>query len=118
MAVFANSDGWSFLLGRLMNKPLSHRETDGLLRAALYRLESRPEAAYTVVDQAVKASGELASGVFKGLVNGVLRNYLRQRESLLSALANDEVARYQHPRWWLERLRRGLPAAVGRDRCR
>lgn len=98
-----------FLLGRLMSKPLSHRETEGLLRAALYRLESRPEASHTVVDQAVKASGELASGVFKGLVNGVLRNYLRQRESLLSALANDEVARYQHPRWWLERLRRGWP---------
>jgi len=98
-----------FLLGRLMSKPLSHRETYGLLRAALYRLESRPEAAHTVVDQAVKASGELASGVFKGLVNGVLRNYLRQRESLLSALASDEVARYQHPRWWLERLRRAYP---------
>jgi 16S rRNA (cytosine967-C5)-methyltransferase len=48
----------------------------------------------------------LAGGVFKGVVNGVLRNFLRQRESLLLALAQDEEANYQYPRWWLSRLRR------------
>lgn len=99
-----------FILGRLMSKPLSHPETYALLRAALYRLETRPEASHTVVDQAVKAAGELAGGVFKGLVNGVLRNYLRKREMLQAAMATDEVANYQHPRWWLERLRRRWPA--------
>lgn len=98
-----------FILTRLMSKPLSHRETYALLRAALYRLETRPEAPHTVVDQAVKAAGELAGGVFKGLVNGVLRNYLRQQASLLAAMAADEVACHQHPRWWLERLRRRWP---------
>lgn len=99
----------AFILGRLMNKPLSHPETYALLRAALYRLETRPESSHTVVDQAVKAAGELAGGVFKGLVNGVLRNYLRQRETLQAELAKDDVATYQHPRWWLERLRRRWP---------
>ena len=95
-----------FILGRLMSKPLTHPETQLLLLAALYRLESRPDSSPMVVDQAVAAAGELAGGVFKGLVNGVLRNYLRQRESLLAALANDDVASLQHPAWWLARLRR------------
>lgn len=95
-----------FILARLLSKPLSHAETQSLLLGALYRLETRPEATPMVVDQAVAAAGELAGGVFKGLVNGVLRNFLRQRESLLAALAADEEARYQHPRWWLARLRR------------
>jgi hypothetical protein len=36
-----------------------------------------------VVDQAVAAAGELAGGAFKGLVNGVLRNYLRQRDACM-----------------------------------
>ena len=98
-----------FILARLLSKPLTHAETQALLLGALYRLETRPEATPMVVDQAVAAAGELAGGVFKGLVNGVLRNFLRQRESLLAALAADDEARYQHPRWWLARLRRAHP---------
>lgn len=95
-----------FILARLMSKPLTHAETRALLLGALYRLETRPDSEAMVVDQAVAASGELAGGVFKGLVNGVLRNFLRQREALLAAVEGDEVARFQHPRWWLSRLQR------------
>ena len=99
--------GWGeFILAQLMSKPLTHPETQALLLGALYRLETRPDSSPMVVDQAVAAAGELAGGVFKGLVNGVLRNYLRQREALLAATAGDEAARYQHPGWWLARLRR------------
>ncbi len=102
--------GWGeFILGRLMTKPLTHPETFALLLGALYRLDTRADSTPMVVDQAVAAAGELAGGVFKGLVNGVLRNFLRQRETLLAALTNDDEARYQHPRWWLARLRRSYP---------
>ena len=95
-----------FILARLMAKPLTHAETQTLLLAALYRLETRPDTTPMVVDQAVAAAGELAGGVFKGLVNGVLRNFLRHREELLADLASDEEAQFQHPAWWLARLRR------------
>jgi 16S rRNA (cytosine967-C5)-methyltransferase len=95
-----------FILGRLMSRPVTHPEAQALLLGALYRLESRPDSSPMVVDQAVAAAGELAAGAFKGLVNGVLRNYLRQRDELLVAIDADDVARYQHPAWWLARLRR------------
>jgi 16S rRNA (cytosine967-C5)-methyltransferase len=98
-----------FVLRRLLSKPLTHAETQELLLGALYRLETRPESRPMVVDQAVAAAGELSGGVFKGLVNGVLRNYLRQRESLVLAMAEDDEARYQFPAWWLARLRRAYP---------
>ena len=98
-----------FILGRLMTKPLSHAETQALLLAALYRLETRPDAAHMVVDQAVAAAAELAGGALKGVVNGVLRNFLRQREAVLAALEQDDVAQHQHPAWWLRRLRRAYP---------
>jgi 16S rRNA (cytosine967-C5)-methyltransferase len=102
--------GWGdLILGRLLEKRLTHPETHALLLAALYRLETRPDATHTVVDQAVIAAGELAGGVFKGLVNGVLRNFLRQRESLLAAANADDQAAQQHPHWWLSRLRRAYP---------
>lgn len=97
------------VLGRLLSTPLKAVDIRALLLVALYRLETRPEAAHTVVNQAVAAAAELAGGAFRGLVNGVLRNYLRQRESLLAAAAADPEAASQHPRWWLEKLQRAYP---------
>ncbi|MDR0776255.1 MAG: 16S rRNA (cytosine(967)-C(5))-methyltransferase RsmB [Azonexus sp.] len=98
-----------FLLGRLLSHPLVAEEIRCLLLVALYRLETRPEAAHTVVDQAVRAAGELAGGRFGGLVNGVLRNYLRRETELLTALSTDPLASSQHPAWWLAELQRAYP---------
>lgn len=98
-----------YLLSRLLAKPLPVPEIRTLLLAALYRLETRPEAAHMVVDQAVVAAGELENGRFRGLVNGVLRNFLRQQNDLLRELAADDIASNQHPDWWLAQLRRAWP---------
>lgn len=98
-----------FFLSRLLASPLPAEEVRALLLVAIHRLETRPEAAHTVVDQAVAAAGELAGGRFRGLVNGVLRNFLRQQGALLAAAASDAVAQAQHPGWWLTRLRNAWP---------
>jgi 16S rRNA (cytosine967-C5)-methyltransferase len=94
-----------FLLGQLLQKPLDDVPTHALLLVALARLERRPEDAHTLVDQAVTAAGKR----FKGLTNAVLRNFLRQRERLLAAAEADDVARWRHPRWWLDALRAAYP---------
>ncbi|MBL8416986.1 MAG: 16S rRNA (cytosine(967)-C(5))-methyltransferase RsmB [Dechloromonas sp.] len=99
-----------FQLARLLARPLDTPEVHALLLVALYRLETRPDAAHTVVDQAVVAAGELAGGRFRGLVNGVLRNYLRQQLQLQAAAAADAVAAARHPDWWLRRLQAAYPA--------
>jgi 16S rRNA (cytosine967-C5)-methyltransferase len=98
-----------FFLARLMDRPLGEVVARGLLLAALQRLEARPEDAHTVVDQAVTAAAQLAHGKFRGLVNGVLRNFLRRREELAAAADADDVARWQHPRWWLDKLAARYP---------
>ena len=98
-----------FLLSRLLARPLEAPEVRALLLVALYRLETRPDATHTVVDQAAAAAGELAGGRFRGLVNGVLRNYLRQQAQLLAELAADPVAANWHPDWWLHRLQAAYP---------
>lgn len=99
-----------FLLGQLLERPLKEPAARGLLLAALARLEARPDEAHTTVDQAVTAAARLARGQFKGLVNGVLRNFLRRREELLALAAADPVARWQHPAWWIARLQQDHPA--------
>lgn len=99
-----------FLLGRLLQRPLPDATARGLLLAALTRLEARPDEAHTTVDQAVSAATQFAHGRFKNLVNAVLRNFLRRRAELLAAADADEVAHWQHPAWWIARLRQDHPA--------
>ncbi len=96
-----------FLLGRLLEKPLKDKAARALLLVALARLERRPEEAHTLVDQAVTAAGK----PYKGLVNAVLRNFLRRRDELLATADADAVAHWRHPRWWLDKLRSAYPAA-------
>ena len=100
-----------FFLSRLLDRPLAVDEVRALLLVAIYRIETRPEAVHTVVDQAVFAAGEVVGGKFRGLVNGVLRNFLRQQEALSAAVAADPVASAQHPEWWLAQLQAAYPLA-------
>ena len=93
------------LLGQLLEKPLKDKPTRALLLVALAQLERRPDAAHTLVDQAVTAVGK----PWKGLVNAVLRNFQRRRDELLAVAEADEVARWRHPRWWLDALRAAYP---------
>jgi len=98
-----------FFLSRLLERPLAADEVRALLLVALYRLETRPSAAHTVVDQAVSAAAEIQHGKYRGLVNGVLRSFLRQQEALVAALAADPLAVAQHPDWWLAQLQLAWP---------
>ena len=98
-----------FFLSRLLDRPLSADEIRALLLVSIYRIETRPDAVHTVVDQAVFAAGELIDGKFRGLVNGVLRNFLRQQAALTAAAADDPLASAQHPDWWLAQLQAAYP---------
>jgi len=99
----------AFFLDRLLTRPLGAPLSRALLCVALARLEELPHEAHTTVDQAVHAAARLDGGRYKGLVNGVLRNFLRRRDELSAAAADDAVARWQHPRWWIDRLQADWP---------
>jgi 16S rRNA (cytosine967-C5)-methyltransferase len=91
-------------LNHFLSKPLP-TPVRALLLVAIQRLEQRPEQAHTTVNQAVKAVSCQNAGL-KGVVNGVLRNILRRSDELSAWRAADTVARYAHPAWWIERVRR------------
>ena len=99
-----------FLLGHLLQRPLKDATARGLLLVALARLETRPDDGHTTVDQAVTAATRIARGRYKGLVNGVLRSFLRRRAELLAQAEADPVAHWRHPAWWIERVRADHPA--------
>ncbi len=94
---------------QLMSKP--NAEVDHLIRAALSELiDHGGERAHTITDQAVVCAAGIAQGAFKGLVNGVLRRFLRERETMVPALLTDEALRLAYPRWWIDRVRDAWPA--------
>jgi len=82
---------------------------EALLWCSMYALESGRYAEYTVVDQAVRACTMLERWTAKGYVNGLLRSYLRQRQTLERSLSASEEARHQHPAWWIHAVRAAYP---------
>src|SRR5260364_116708 len=45
----------------------------------------------------------------KGLVNAVLRRFLRMRAQMLKAVLRNPVARWNYPRWWIDAVRAAWP---------
>lgn len=99
-----------FILGRLLEKPLRDESLRCLLLAALQLLHQGRTATHAVVDEAVKTAHVLKKTSAKGLINAVLRNYLRQRAALEQAAdeAGDDV-HYSYPGWWVAKLRETYP---------
>jgi len=90
------------------------REVDALLLTALALLwppgpgERAPYPDHTLVDQAVHAARRRV-GAAAGFINAVLRRFVRERDALAIAAARDPVGAYNHPLWWIERVRRDWP---------
>ncbi len=98
-------------LTKLLEKPLSNEHITALLLVAIYQLLHDKADDFTVVNQAVKAAGDAKPRWAKGLVNGVLRNFLRQKDQLATLIKQDEVAIYSYPQWWINRLKAQYPSA-------
>jgi 16S rRNA (cytosine967-C5)-methyltransferase len=96
-------------LGALLDRPLESERLRNLLRIALFQLIHSRAAPYAVVDHAVRTADALGQARARGLVNAVLRTFLRKREATLLEAARTEVGRYSHPQWWIDKLKREYP---------
>ncbi|MGI4862249.1 MAG: 16S rRNA (cytosine(967)-C(5))-methyltransferase RsmB [Janthinobacterium lividum] len=95
------------VIGVLVPKAPAPRVRD-LLACALTLLcaTDTPYTPHTVVDQAVRAAAATPETAFaRGLVNAVLRNFLRDQSALLERVRRDPVARWNYPRWWIDAVR-------------
>ncbi len=92
-----------FMLGELLAKQPRDALVAMLLRVAIYQLEYSKAGPYVVVDQAVRAVKKFNASA-SGLVNAVLRNFLRKREQLRSAADTQSCSRYAYQDWWITAL--------------
>ena len=99
------------ILGRLLSTPV--RSLDFLVRAllsvALYELEDERTPEYAVVDAAVETAKITDAARAAGLINAVLRRYLRERKSLDADIARNPATRHASPVWLADRLRADWP---------
>jgi 16S rRNA (cytosine967-C5)-methyltransferase len=86
---------------------------DALLCTALalcWRDVDAPYEIFTLVDQAVEAAKRSADARGQAnFINACLRRFLRERDALVAASDRDPVALWNHPRWWIERLKKDYP---------
>ncbi|HET8611048.1 MAG TPA: 16S rRNA (cytosine(967)-C(5))-methyltransferase RsmB, partial [Burkholderiales bacterium] len=97
------------ILDQLLEHPLVDEQLRCLLLIALYQLQFSQAAPYAVVDHAVETARALGHGRAGGLVNAVLRNFLRRREALIAVAQSAASGRYSYPQWWIDRLRAQQP---------
>ena len=99
------------LIFLLLDKPLKHKNRDlhFLLLTALFQLSKTEIAEHGIVSETVSLVHALNKKWAKGLVNGVLRSYLRQADALDVKLRKSPVAETSHPAWLLKLLQTEWP---------
>ena len=97
------------VLDQLLKKPLRDEPVRWLLLVALYQLIHTRAAPYAIVDHAVQCAARVGAPHAAGLVNAVLRHFLRGREAVLGKAAQTEEGRYSYPQWWIDRVRAQYP---------
>ncbi|MBW8901218.1 MAG: 16S rRNA (cytosine(967)-C(5))-methyltransferase RsmB [Massilia sp.] len=100
------------LLGLMTSKAPEPPMLYALLCCALALIDSDPPPyeAFTVVDQAVTvAASHPDMAHAKGMVNAVLRRFLREREDLLKTALANPVAQWNYPQWWIDATRAAYP---------
>ena len=91
------------VLDLLLHRHMTDNRITYLLLVALYQLQYTRAAQHAVVNHAVR-SADILNPKIRGLVNAILRNFLRNGSDLLAKAALNPEGRYNHPQWWIEEL--------------
>ena len=104
----------NFYIHTLMSKVLTgkNRVLHYLLLVGIYQILYTRIPEHAAVGETVNAVNDLKKSALKGLVNGVLREFLRQQASLQQKFIQDnkqQTSQTLHPSWLLNRLKQAYP---------
>ncbi|MFT3906941.1 MAG: 16S rRNA (cytosine(967)-C(5))-methyltransferase RsmB [Steroidobacteraceae bacterium] len=105
---------WHFRLQGLLKQLLSRDQKlqlpiVALLEVALHQLEYSQHRPELSVNAAVEATRLMRQARAAGLVNALLRRYLRERDAVQAGLKRNPAAVSAHPGWLYEALRAAWP---------
>lgn len=95
----------------LLDRPLAARQrrVQALLLVGLAQLDALGLPAHAAISSTAEVARSWRQPAMVGLVNAVLRRFLREREALQGRLDADPVARHAHPGWLIDRLQADWP---------
>ena len=95
----------------MLNKPLKHKDTDVMmvLVIGLYQLKYLAIPDHAAISESVELAKKLKKEWAAGLVNGVLRHYQREGQSVESKLEKSLQFQFSHPGWMVKRIRQDWP---------
>ena len=91
-----------YFLNKLISVELKNLDIKYLLLNAFYQLSNQSIKSFTIVNENVKAA-KLINNKFSGLVNGVLRNFVRKKPEFQDPF--ELRLKYSYPEWWVEKLK-------------
>ena len=96
-------------LGKLLERPLKARDSviESLLAIGIFQLIDTRIPDHAAVSMTVEAARLLRRPKYAGLINAVLRNFLRQ--DIGRQEAGDDESRFNHPVWFIDALRADWP---------
>ena len=99
-----------WIIGQLMSRKMTgkQRTVHYLIMIGLYQLIYTRIPAHAALAETVEGAIAIKRPAFKGVINGVLRQFQRQQEAL-QAQADTQEIRFLHPGWLLKRLRAAYP---------
>lgn len=92
------------IVKQLLKNPLKENDTDiqALLLIGLYQLIHLQTPEHAALHETVQAARELKKSWATKLINGVLRNFLRQGDKISEKINRDLSAHYSHPKWLIK----------------
>ena len=97
-------------IAQLLERPLKSKDSiiNALLAIGLYQLTDTRIPDHAVVSQTVEASRLLRRPKLAGLLNAVLRRFLR--EDMASSVPDNAEAIHDHPQWLIDAIENDWPA--------
>ncbi|EKO3566433.1 16S rRNA (cytosine(967)-C(5))-methyltransferase RsmB [Vibrio metschnikovii] len=99
------------IAGQLMDNPLKGKKRvfHHLILVGLYQLSFMRIPSHAAVAETVEATKTLRGPSLSGLINAVLRSYLRDQEALDTFAVSHNAGLYAHPSWLLKLLQEAYP---------
>jgi 16S rRNA (cytosine967-C5)-methyltransferase len=99
------------IIDSLTDRPFRKRDhiIVALISVGLYALTESRRPDYAVVSATVDAATRLKRPQLKGVVNALLRRFLREREALLTAAESSPESQWLHPTWLIDAIRDDWP---------
>jgi 16S rRNA (cytosine967-C5)-methyltransferase len=107
--VLREYESLNIILNQLLNKPIKTKEIELklILLLGLFQLKNSHTPEHAAINETVELTKLNHLDYAKGLVNAILRRFLREKTTLLAQLQSTTIT--EHPQWLLEKIQATYP---------